>query len=312
MQEKKNKRLLISLVLLLAITAFLFWFTNRDNTIHVDKEIFKVEELASVDKVVLESSQGKTELSYNGSKWKVNNEYPADRNMINALFITLQKAEPKRTIANTAKDSMTQVLEKNGVLISLFVQNQLIKSFYAGGNISKTQSYFKDPQQPEAYVMTIPGYRVYVSGILELDENGFRDKFVFAGFNWQNFKSLEAKFPGHDADNFMIARNKDLNFGVEGLPEVDTAKVNTFLDKISLLTVSRYTDLKLLRDSVPSSKPVMEITVKDIGDRTYTFEVLGMTSKGEISGIIMGKQGAFFNPAQINPILKPKLFFKKR
>ncbi len=42
--------------------------------------------------------------------------------------------------------------------------------------------------------MNIPGYRVYVSGIFELDESGWREKRVFA-FNWQNFQKLDAHFP---------------------------------------------------------------------------------------------------------------------
>jgi hypothetical protein len=194
MQEKRNVRLMISFVLLTAITVIAYWWlTSESTTIKIDKNIFKVEDFKSIDQVVIESPSGKVELKYGSSKWLVNEKYEADRNLIDVLFATLQQAEPKRPVAASLKDSLVNVVKHEGVKVSLMSDDKSVKVFFVGGNASKTQTYFLLDGTDDPYLMTIPGYRVYVSGIFELAENGWRDKRIF-NFRWENFKSLTASF----------------------------------------------------------------------------------------------------------------------
>src|SRR5688572_18601241 len=86
MQEKRNKQLLVSLVLLVLITAVLYLFFTSEHVQQIDKTIFQVEDLKTIDRVVLASKKGKVELAYNGSRWMVNDRYNADGNMIQVLF----------------------------------------------------------------------------------------------------------------------------------------------------------------------------------------------------------------------------------
>src|SRR5688572_23497951 len=100
MQERKNKRLFISLLMLIAATVSLLWFERNPDTFQVDKTIFRIDELEAVDRIVLESdSEKKVELRFTGTRWRVNDRYDADRNMITVLMATLQQAEPKRPVA---------------------------------------------------------------------------------------------------------------------------------------------------------------------------------------------------------------------
>ena len=95
MQQKTNIRLLISLCVLIIITALLIFLFNRTDNV-VDKTVFRIADLRSVDKVVLEHDSSKVELKLDASgRWKVNDQL-ADRSMIDVLFATLQQAEPKR------------------------------------------------------------------------------------------------------------------------------------------------------------------------------------------------------------------------
>ena len=86
--------------------------------------------------------------------------------MIEVLFATLQQAEPKRPVSPSIRDSVRQDLRQRGVRVSLFSSGVKEVGFYAGGNMKKTQAFFSHEQKDETpYVITIPGYRVYVSGI---------------------------------------------------------------------------------------------------------------------------------------------------
>jgi hypothetical protein len=307
MQEKKNKRLLISLLVLIAVTVVLYWLSIQDSTSQVDKRIFRVADYNAVDKIVFESSKGQVQLTFNGSRWKVNERYDADRNMINLLFATLQQAEPRRPIAVSLRDSLRTALQKYGVKVSIYEGETRKQFFYAGGNTLKTQAYFMDKDSRDIYVMTIPGYRAYVSWILELTDNQWRDKLVF-GFNWRNFQSLKAEFTDKPSENFTIEQQGNF-FGIPGIT-ADTIKLNTFMDNVFSLTVDEYLDPGKFADSLKRAKPFMMLTVTDIAKNDHMVTLFRENRK-EVPGLVQEDQVVLFNPLKIRSIVRPKSFFKK-
>jgi hypothetical protein len=309
MQEKRNKRLMISLVILLSASAFVYFLLLVDRRPVVENNIFKIEELDQVDQIVLSSVSDTITLDYNGSHWKVNKLYDADRNMIDVLFATLQQAVPKRPISQSQQDSIAALLKTTGVKVELSIAGAHTKTFYAGGNSAKTQAYFMDPENGGIYLMTIPGYRVYVSGILEMDEGGWRDKYVF-GFNWTNFKGLEVEFPERPANNYAVFRERD-RFGITGIDQIDTARLNTFLDQVSLLEADRFLSDRIILDSLSKVKPLMVITVRDIASREFVLKVYIPDRTGEVPGLIADTQLAYFQRQKIQPLVRPKSFFVK-
>ena len=297
------------LVVLLIGTAIVYWLGHREKHAVVDKTLFRLPDYQSVNKVTFESKSKKVELAFNGSRWKVNGNYNADRNMVQVLFATLQQAEPKRPVATAARDSIKNLLIENGVKVSLYNGEQLQQEFIAGGNETKTQAYFEAVGSNDIYVMTIPGYRVYVSGIMELTENQWRDKLVFA-FNWQNFERLTVEFPDKPDENFSVALQNNL-FAVEGLTKTDTAKLNTFLDNVSLLTANEFLELGTTVDSLKAVKPFMTIRAFDIGKKEYAlnlFREVGST----VPGVIQNEDGVLFSRIKIQQIIRPKSFFKAK
>ncbi|MEQ9414490.1 MAG: DUF4340 domain-containing protein, partial [Cyclobacteriaceae bacterium] len=269
-QEKKNKALVASLGGLIVVAVALFFYqTDRQE---VDKNIFKVNDLPSVDRATLSSASGEVELSFNGSKWLVNKNQEADEQLITVLFATLQQAEPKRQVANSQKDVVASTLTKNGVKLELYQGDALVKSFYAGGNTAKTEAYFMgDDSNP--YIMTIPGYRVYVSGVFELAANGWRDRRVF-NFNWRNFKKLEAQFSRQSSQNFTIA-DQGSGFELVSSPPSDTTKLNDYLDAVSLLIAKEYltSGQVPVYDSLMQTSPIATISVYDLGDNALILDL---------------------------------------
>ena len=292
------------------MTAIVFYLSKTNGAVSVNPSMFKGFDFKSIDQVVLESKKGRVDLKFNGTKWKVNNQFDADQSMVEVLFATLQQAEPKRPLAADIQDSVSAMLKQQGVKISVVSAGQPALTFYAGGNAQKTQAYFATiGDDPKSYLVTIPGYRVYASGIFEVPEKDWKNKYVF-GFNWRNFQRLEAEFPDQRANNFEVEPN-DSYFSVAGLVSIDTAKLNTFLDDVSLLTVDTYLD-QASEDSISQSSPIMLLKVKDIGQRVYTLELFWPNSSdAAIPGLINGIQWALFHPAKIRSIQKSKSFFEK-
>ena len=313
MQEKKNKRLLVSFIGLTILCICFYFFGNTNNQIEVDTSLFKIKDGTNVNRVVLESSTGKVILDFNGTRWSVNNNYEADRQLIKLLFATLEKAEPKRPVANSQLNSVDSIISKSGVTVNLYEDENLIQSFRAGGNVLKTEAYFQESIGQPSYVMTIPGYRLYVSFILELDESGWRDKRIF-NFNWRNFKSLNMIVPGDPTQNFEVSF-KDQFFGITGIAEVDTTKLNDYLDAISLLSTEQFIKpgFSGVYDSLLKTNASFRIEVKDIADKTYSLELFApIKNDPNILGRLDEEHPVIFNRNNILPIARKRGYFVLR
>lgn len=303
MLEKRNKRLLISLVMLVVSIALVAWLATDKEKKYVNKDLFKVADLKTIDRVELQSGKDKVVLSFNGTRWLVNDSLIADRDMVDVLFATLLQAEPKRPVSERMKDSVATQLANTGVRVSLLEKGVVQKNFTAGGNEGKTVSYFKD-EAGNVFMMVIPGYRVYVSGIFELSESSWRDKFVF-GFNWTNFKSLRAEFPKQSSGNFEVS-NENGVFAVQGIA-TDTAKLNDFLDAVSLLTVDEY----LKEDTLTKHEALMKIVVNDVAGRRYELTVLAQHTAGRTACLLRNGSLCYIDSRKLNRIVRRREFFGK-
>ena len=309
MHEQKNKKRFILLAVLTLATLIVFWWIQPENRLDVDQDVFSVEDLNAISKVEMISATSEVSLAFNGTRWRVNDKYDADGSMVRVLFATLQQARPKRTVANLRKDSVYRQVAESGTKVSLYEGEEVRKEFYVGGNASKTQAFFADPSSKEVYVMAIPGYRVYVSGIFELPENGWRNKFVF-DFYWGNFKSMEVDYLQNPAESFTVLMDRGI-LSIEGLASADTARLSTFVDDVSLLTVDEYVSKPGLTDSLASRQPQFQLLVTDVANRTYRLRLYN-TPGTQILGIVQDSDAALFDRRKIQPLLKPKSFFTKK
>lgn len=310
MQEKRNKRLLISFIGLTLMCVFFYFFTKSSNQNDIDTSLFRLDEGTNINRIELTSAASKVTLNFNGAKWTVNNNYEADRQLIKLLFATLEKAEPKRPVSTSQLDSVNSMISKDGVTVNLYEGENLIQSFRAGGNQHKTEAYFQKSIDQPPYVMIIPGYRLYVSYILELDENGWRDKRVF-NFNWRNFKRLNMIVPGDPKQNFEVSF-KDQFFGITGMTEVDTTKLNDYLDAVSLLTADQFIKpgFSVLYDSLIKTEASFRIEVRDIAEKTYSLDIFPpLKNDPQVLGRLDENQSVLFNRNNILPIARKRNYF---
>jgi hypothetical protein len=153
-------------------------------------------------------------------------------------------------------------------------------------------------------VVTIPGYRVYLASIFELNANDWRDKRIF-NFNWQNFKSLSASFPSEPQQNFTISF-KDQYFGIDGLPLADTTKLNNYLDAVSLAQGDRIVSKEDASLS-ESATPDFQIEVNDIANRSFLLKVF--TKPDQAIGQFNDSTFFLLNPGVIENIGRRKNYF---
>src|SRR5258708_14821 len=310
MQKRKNIRLLLSLIAMILLIVVFFVLSNSKNNSSIDKAIFQIANLEKVERITIQSSKEKIELKFNGTKWLVNGTYEADRQMITVLFAALKQVEAKRKVASSIQDSVKTEINKNGIKVSCYEGEALAKEFWSEGNLLKSETYFQ-LSDGIPYVVTIPGYRVYVASVFEVPTNNWRDKRVF-NFNWQNFKSLEAVFPADQKQNFKASFQNKF-FGIEGI-SADTTKLNNFLDAVSLLRADRIltNDQAKADDSLTSHPPFETITIQDIARHNFELKVFPI-QKGKSTVIVKKNEELIeLNPFALREIFRQRFFFKQQ
>src|SRR5688572_19256799 len=120
MHESKNKKRFILLATLTVLTLLVFWWIQPENRLEVEEDIFQAPDLSVISKVALVTDTSNVSLAFNGARWRINQKYDADGDMIRVLFATLQQAKPKRPVANMRNDSIYDHLVNRGVKVSLF------------------------------------------------------------------------------------------------------------------------------------------------------------------------------------------------
>jgi hypothetical protein len=307
MQEKRNKQQIIVFLVLLAGLVAALTFKPGGSGFDIPADYYREFNLREVDRIVMRSPEKEVSLRVDRSRWLVNDDFPADRGLVEVLFATLQQAEPKRPVASSIRDSLARTLREKGVQVTLFTNNDQVGAFFAGGNAAKTQAYFLKEGDDQPHLMVIPGYRVYVSGIFELPAIQWREKLIF-DFNWTTFRKLETTFR-NPAGNFTVemARNHAV---ISGVAEPDTARLNTFLDELSLLRAEEYLERNSLLDSIAKSRALAEYRIADIGGRIYSLKVFEFGE--DFVGLTHQGQFAVLPRNDLVTLLRPKEFFVKR
>jgi hypothetical protein len=311
MKRTGNIALLVWLVVLILTTAVVYYVEQYDRPAVVDPSLFRAPDQNKIDRVVLESQDRRVTLRYDGTRWRVNDKYDADRHLIDVLFATFSKAVPKRPVSVHRLDSANAQLDTFGTTVSLFEGTTLQKKFQAGGDPAGTESWFRESNSRKVYLVAIPGYRVYVSGIFKLDEGGWRDKRIF-NFNWRNFKTLEVRYPGDPSSDFVF-RREGTEFTVLGIDRADTTRANAFLDDILRLSADQIllpgTSKKY--DSVAATRPLVSYTVSDIAGRTITLKLFPALARDPLeAGRAFGGETVLFDRRKTFPILKKRSYFR--
>jgi hypothetical protein len=309
MPNGRNKVLAVTLLALMALSSVLGWMGREEEREKVGRDLFAVTETENVIRVVLVQPRDTVDLAYDGAGWTVNNAWKADVQMIKVLMATLRQVEPHRPVAAARADTVQAQLSRRGTRVTLTMVNGTQIIFIAGGNPGKSEAWFQKEGDPQAYFMVIPGYRVYVSGIFELGSEGWRDKRIF-DFNWRNFKSLTASYPKEPTAEFIVEM-KQRYFGIRGMNEVDTTKLNDYLDAVSLLVARRFVSTDTLADRAMRNGPVASIKIRDIADRNYSLELFAPLGESlEVYGRLADETRVTFDRQDVLEIVRKRRWFE--
>jgi len=263
MGMQTNKKLLISLAGLLVLIAATWWVGRPSNNSVAGNDLIGVTDTAFVEKIEITSGAQKLSLKKGSNGWTINEKFKVDPSIRKFLLGVVKIVRVKREVGKIQLEEVKGWMESGrSVTISLADGNDI--QFDACGNPSKTESYIRMKDSNQIYVVELPGYPNYVTGIFEFTENQWRDRLLFSS-DWRTIQSLSIDYADQGIDDVTIAFDKT-TLKVNGSDATDTIALEAYIQQFEAFFTNEYISPGQidLYDSLMQTSPVATITLKDI------------------------------------------------
>lgn len=255
-------------------------------------DIFSVADTSAIQSITIQN-EGLVKLEKTSpGQWTVNDQFKADASLQRVLLAVLNQVSVKRPVSQIQKEEITTAL-KEGMRVEVGFEGNT-SAFYVGGSQGRTQSYFLEEGSDQPYIVEIPGYRNYISGIFELKALHWKDRKIF-NTHWRSLRSLQVDYPDNSKDNFRIYFDEAF-FKIEGIAEMDTTALMNYLSPFEYFETNEFISkgFSSLYDSLIQTPALAVINIEDINQsRSQQLTlfpklendnyILGVNKDGEIS-----------------------------
>ncbi|UXP32523.1 DUF4340 domain-containing protein [Reichenbachiella agarivorans] len=257
----KIQKLIGTLVVLVAFSLSLWIWDGKGVQGSFDRSIFVIEDTAAISAIHIQSKVQDISVQRDGQRWTLNDSMAIDPSLIQISESVLSQVSVLRPISQLNIDEVRKQLLESGQKITITMDGH-DRVFYAGGNLQKTQSYFGDADLQNVYLVGIPGYSNYVSGIFELTANQWRDRLLFNS----NFRSLQSLQIAYADGSDLEIRFKDRFFTVDQIQKIDTAVLTSYINSLEGFQLNDYLKAGEFPryDSLLKTEPLAHLSIRDI------------------------------------------------
>jgi hypothetical protein len=259
----KNTTLIISLGILLVLMAATWWAGRPADSSIVGYDLLQLSDTSQISRIEMSSGGNSVVLQKTDGKWTVNDKYKVDRSIRNFLSGVLKLVRVKREVGKSQLPEVNEWLAE-GKTVTVSGEQGKLAQFVAGGNPSKTESYFKLQGDAKVYQVELPGYPNYVTGIFEFTENQWRNRLLFSS-DWRSIQSLAVDYADEQKQDVTIAFDKT-TLKVDGMPDADTTVLENYIQQYESFFTNEFISKGQIPvyDSLMNAQPVATIRLKDI------------------------------------------------
>lgn len=288
---KKNILLIVVLVAL-ALVAYFVYSKNSSSTLK-DQELaqFAIEDTASINKIFIVDSQGKSVLleKVEGERlWNLNKKYKARKDAIDLLMDTFKRIRIRGNLAPKAAENMVRVMSSSAKKVEIYQGgDEPSKIYYVGpstpdhvGTIMVLEIPGKGRSE-EPIITHIEGFTGFLTPRFFTDENEWRYTGYYEFPNLE-FKKIEVIDNYTPSQSFSIAYNGGNDIQLKGGYQSGTNSFSEDISNFDSLAVKDYlllfkkvhfdsynTNLKPeAMDSISKVLPAYSIRVTDNNGKT--------------------------------------------
>ena len=246
---------------------------GKGNTLSADYTAFKIEDTASIDRIVLSNrSNQQTVLVRNTNRWDVENgNFPARKDLVEVTLNTLRRMEVKEFVSKAGRDHQLKQLAVHGTKVEVYQNGEITRRFYVGGptqNHMGTYMMLDGADMP--VVVYVPGFRGYLSNHFTPNIQEWKSRQIFA-YHISDIQSVKVKHVRNPEQSFKVEVLSPLQFALfrgpslsQNMPSFDTSLVKVFLQNFKALGFENFVDVNAARmDSVRAGYGLYSVEVLD-------------------------------------------------
>lgn len=289
---KKKHIILIAVVAIVAIVALVIALRgSRKSTFPQD---YHVEDIASITRIFMADKQNNQVLLTRtaDSTWLVDEQYPANRPMVDLLLETLNSIRIRQQVNRAAVPTIIKDLSAHAIKVEVYQRKPFINWF--GGRLQlfprekRTVTYYvgRETQDMMAchmfregdkvpYVIHIPGFRGFPTPRFVTEPMKWRSHTI-VDLDVRAIACVELQIPDLPEENFAVQREGDsfVFVGANGQAATyfDTARVAQMLSCFTYLNFDEFAAIvpNSFADSCVSGTPRTVLRVTDTAGTTVT------------------------------------------
>lgn len=265
----KNKKIQITILLILTLVSGYFIFNNQKGSIKKELRDFAIEDTATVDKLFLVDKQNNSILlERKQDYWTVNGNYEARQDLINIVLKTLHRLRVKEPVAKSAHDNIVKSLAVKSTKVEVYQNGKQAKTMYIGGpTMDSYGTYMILENSSRPFIMEIPGFRGYLSTRFTTLEIEWRAQSVFH-IPLNNIKKVTFNNLLEPKESFSVTHANNeyglYNSKNEAITDFNTIEVKKFLMEFRKKNFNKYIEdvPQEWQDSIKQSQPMFIISVE--------------------------------------------------
>jgi hypothetical protein len=255
---------------LIALAAVLL-ITSRKSTIRPRNMNFALTEPSLVDKIILSYKTYQLVLEKEGSRWRLNGEYPARTETVNLFLQAMTRIEVLSPASRSILDTLTSRIDERGNRLKLFRGNKVVLSvavYYEKESIPGT--YMMDERFRKPFRVGLTGFDGdNIAGLFTPEISRWKDNLLL-DYRPEDIAEVRMEYPFTPEKSFIITANPGQapRLGpVTGSSAPGLADPQEITDYLSWFSMIRY--------SVP------ENPVSDPAGLNEPFAILTLTDKSQ-------------------------------
>lgn len=289
---KKKHIILIAVMAVIAVVALVFALRgSRKSTFPQD---YHVEDIASVTRIFMADKQNNQVLLTRtaDSTWLVDNQYTANKSMVDLLLETLNTMRIRQQVNRAAVPTIVKDLSSRAIKVEVYQRRPFINWF--GGRLRlfpretlavtyfvgrETQdmmaSYMFREGDKVPYVIYIPGFRGFPTPRFVTDPLKWRSHTI-VDLDVRAIERVELQIPELPEENFAVQREGDGFYlelqGHQRAAGFDTARVAQMLSCFTFLNFDEFAAIvpNSFADSCVSGTPRTILRITDTAGTTTT------------------------------------------
>jgi len=274
MTRNKLITVLVAVLILLAIVLKV----RQSFDSKIDSDYFSIKDTTNITRITIQKGDEMIFLVKSESKWTIQDSLKVRQQNISDALNILKNIIVKKPIKGLEKDSILKSLQSNGVQISCYSGNKLIKEFVLGdvNPVLKATSIL-DKKKRQLAAVYVPGMTIALRNYFPISKSAWHERILF-NLKFGSISAVSIEYTGNPSRSFLLKKETS-TFEVYGLDKkkITNSKKESIDRYLSYFEGIEYKSVleknSKQTDSILKTESFCNLNLVDLKGKNYSFRI---------------------------------------